>query len=138
MILLLACCAAFFLFCFPLCADSEEAVAKEIPFFFPDFDIQEWMEKEEELYRIFPVEYDTEFGVHKVIRPDTSQAEDSVCDDPKLLPDAAKDREFEEFLAEMKNHSKEEAARSAQEEHIPHDAGDKRTGLWRKILWKKK
>ena len=46
-------------------ADSDESVTKEIAFIFPEFNIQEWMDNEEECFRYGNVEYFSELGIHK-------------------------------------------------------------------------
>ena len=48
-------------------ANSDESVTKEIEFIFPEFDIQEWMDNEEQCFRNGNVEYFSELGIHKCI-----------------------------------------------------------------------
>lgn len=46
--------------------DSEESVRREIPFFFKDFDVDQWMEYEEHGFRTGRPEYDPIAGIHKL------------------------------------------------------------------------
>lgn len=45
-------------------SDSLESARREIGFFFPEFRMEEWMEKEEPLFRSGVAEYDRQRGVH--------------------------------------------------------------------------
>ncbi|XP_066565683.1 nucleoside diphosphate kinase 6 [Amia ocellicauda] len=45
-------------------SDSEESAAREIAFFFPEFSVKQWMEKEEPLFRAGCVVYDQQKQIH--------------------------------------------------------------------------
>ncbi|XP_075713724.1 nucleoside diphosphate kinase 6 [Rhinoderma darwinii] len=48
-------------------SDSVETACREISFFFPDFDVSHWYEKQEPLYRAGPVYYDEETLEHRLV-----------------------------------------------------------------------
>lgn len=45
-------------------SDSSESAQREIHFFFPEFQMQQWMEKEEPAFRLGPVEYNQQRNIH--------------------------------------------------------------------------
>ncbi|XP_026196451.1 nucleoside diphosphate kinase 6 [Anabas testudineus] len=45
-------------------SDSVESAQREISFFFPDFCAEQWMEKEEPLFRSGPIHYDRQNQIH--------------------------------------------------------------------------
>ncbi|XP_028997595.1 nucleoside diphosphate kinase 6 isoform X2 [Betta splendens] len=45
-------------------SDSVESAQREINFFFPDFRVEEWMEKEEPLFRLGQIYYDHQKQIH--------------------------------------------------------------------------
>ncbi|KAM4632671.1 nucleoside diphosphate kinase 6 [Polymixia lowei] len=45
-------------------SDSTESAHREISFFFPQFSVEEWMEKEEPSFRIGKVKYDQQSQIH--------------------------------------------------------------------------
>ncbi|KAM3603587.1 uncharacterized protein V6R79_025592 [Siganus canaliculatus] len=48
-------------------SDSVESAEREIHFFFPEFSIQDWMEKEEPLFRSGQIRYDHEKQIHTAL-----------------------------------------------------------------------
>ncbi|KAM4528963.1 nucleoside diphosphate kinase 6 isoform 1-T2 [Fundulus diaphanus] len=48
-------------------SDSPESARREISFFFPDFSVEQWMEKEEPLFRSGQIRYDHEDQIHKPV-----------------------------------------------------------------------
>ncbi|XP_071394097.1 nucleoside diphosphate kinase 6 isoform X2 [Centroberyx affinis] len=45
-------------------SDSAESAHREINFFFPEFSVEEWMEKEEPSFRIGEIQYDQKKQIH--------------------------------------------------------------------------
>ena len=45
-------------------SDSKETALKEMKFFFPDFDPNQWMTKKELLFQQGKVHYDSHLGIH--------------------------------------------------------------------------
>lgn len=85
-----------------ICLDSAESAQREINFFFPDFCVEEWMEKDELLFRSRRLDFDHEKQIHtpqlKSWRPSsscynsissTTQFKDKQCEDVLswLLPE---------------------------------------------------
>lgn len=53
------------MFCFwPISPDSIESAKREIGFFFPDFCVDEWMEKEEPEFRAGHIQFDHQKQIH--------------------------------------------------------------------------
>ncbi|XP_041832584.1 nucleoside diphosphate kinase 6 [Melanotaenia boesemani] len=50
-------------------SDSPESAQREISFFFPDFHVEEWMEKEEPLFRSGRIHYDHQNQTHMLSAP---------------------------------------------------------------------
>lgn len=50
-------------------SDSPESAQREINFFFPDFSVEQWMEKEEPLFRSGQIRYDHKGQIHKPLGP---------------------------------------------------------------------
>lgn len=46
--------------------DSLASAAREISFFFPEFDFEQWMELEEQKFRLGSVYWDKDLGIHTV------------------------------------------------------------------------
>lgn len=47
--------------------DSVESAHREIAFFFPEFNVREWMERHEPFFRTGHVEYDQQRRIHTVL-----------------------------------------------------------------------
>ncbi|XP_066533661.1 nucleoside diphosphate kinase 6 [Hoplias malabaricus] len=45
-------------------SDSEESAKREIAFFFPEFSIEQWLQKEEPCFRVGQMEYDQQKQIH--------------------------------------------------------------------------
>ncbi|XP_037541359.1 nucleoside diphosphate kinase 6 isoform X2 [Nematolebias whitei] len=50
-------------------SDSSESARREISFFFPDFNVEEWLEKEEPLFRSRQICYDPQKHIHTLSSP---------------------------------------------------------------------
>ncbi|KAJ8271035.1 hypothetical protein GJAV_G00122040 [Gymnothorax javanicus] len=50
-------------------SDSEDSARREIAFFFPEFSVDEWMERAEPAFREGPVEYDQKRRMHRLPGP---------------------------------------------------------------------
>ncbi|XP_029984922.1 nucleoside diphosphate kinase 6 [Sphaeramia orbicularis] len=50
-------------------SDSVESAQREIAFFFPDFCVEEWMQKEEPLFRGGQIQYDHQKQIHTLSAP---------------------------------------------------------------------
>ncbi|XP_072558727.1 nucleoside diphosphate kinase 6 isoform X3 [Paramormyrops kingsleyae] len=48
-------------------SDSVESAHREIAFFFPEFNVREWMERSEPFFRMGHVEYDQQRRIHTVL-----------------------------------------------------------------------
>ncbi|XP_026858799.2 nucleoside diphosphate kinase 6 [Electrophorus electricus] len=49
-------------------SDSAESAKREIAFFFPEFSVQQWLDKEEQRFRAGHVEYDPQREIHTPLR----------------------------------------------------------------------
>ncbi|KAI4872756.1 hypothetical protein NFI96_026993 [Prochilodus magdalenae] len=49
-------------------SDSEESAQREIAFFFPEFSVEQWLEKEEPCLRARHVEYDQQTQIHHPLK----------------------------------------------------------------------
>uniref|UniRef100_A0A3Q3B204 Nucleoside diphosphate kinase n=1 Tax=Kryptolebias marmoratus TaxID=37003 RepID=A0A3Q3B204_KRYMA len=49
-------------------SDSPESAQREISFFFPEFHVEEWLEKEEPLFRSGQIRYDSQKQIHTLFR----------------------------------------------------------------------
>ncbi|KAK1795921.1 hypothetical protein P4O66_009035 [Electrophorus voltai] len=49
-------------------SDSTESAKREIAFFFPEFSVQQWLDKEEQRFRAGHVEYDPQREIHTPLR----------------------------------------------------------------------
>ncbi|XP_013874923.1 nucleoside diphosphate kinase 6 [Austrofundulus limnaeus] len=50
-------------------SDSPESARREISFFFPDFHVEEWLEREEPLFRSGQIRYDPQKHIHTLLSP---------------------------------------------------------------------
>uniref|UniRef100_A0A672GP79 Nucleoside diphosphate kinase n=1 Tax=Salarias fasciatus TaxID=181472 RepID=A0A672GP79_SALFA len=50
-------------------SDSPESAQREISFFFPDFSVEEWMQKEEPSFRSGQIHYDQRNHIHTLTAP---------------------------------------------------------------------
>ncbi|XP_008396119.1 nucleoside diphosphate kinase 6 [Poecilia reticulata] len=50
-------------------SDSPESAQREISFFFPDFNVEQWLKKEEPLFRSGRIQYDQQDQIHKPLTP---------------------------------------------------------------------
>ena len=107
--------------------DSPVSVEREIPFFFPDFNVNEWMEKEEPLFRNQPLEYDVVDGVHRLLLANASQDADAREAESEGNESAGSDEKCDEDETEESRNESSDIANEAHQHTNCTDSGAKHT-----------